>query len=992
VFRLKTFGGLRLMGPDGVLVEHVQHRRMVLLALLAAAGEPGMTRDKLLLHLWPESDAEHGRGLLRQALHALRRDLKAPDLFLGTTDLRLNPQVISTDVGEFQELLRSGGLVGAVALYSGPFLDGVHLSDAPEFDRWADEKRSELARQAAGALEALATAASARGDHRSAAEWWARRAAMDPLNAGVTVALMEEMAASGNPAGALQQARIHEVLMREELAAEPHPDVVEAAERIRRAPPRSTRLSGPQREVQTAPALQVTGAPIETPQSGASPPSGAVPPTLSKRQIIGATAALAALVAGLVIALAWPDRDFEETDELVADTAVVMVAPFRADVADSNLRYLREGLMDLLAAEFTGAVGPRAASPRTVMAAWARATGQGGEPGESTATELAHDLGARYLVLGSVVGTARRLTISGALLETATGNQVAQASATASEDSLPVLVHRIVGQLLVGLSGEHIEDEERSRSFANVPLPALRAYLEGQVAYRRSRYAAAIENFERALEIDSTFALAALRLAMTGYWVRGAAWTDRLDLAWRQRERLSPRDRILLDAIAGPRYPATAWWSEDLGAAERAVEVAPDRPEAWFLLGDVLFHLGPGLGRSDAWQQAEAAFRQALAVDSTLGATFEHLLELAAARGDTGQVRRLAVGRLDGNPSGEHTDFLRWRAAVALGDSAGLRRIRQRFDRMPVRSLLRIVGTGQLEGIAPSDGDAAAAALRRRPLPGPERWLSRRSLHYLALNRGRVSVAATEVPLVAEGEPIPRWAERLTVLDALFGDGDAGAAESAAARLLPSGSSAPATGLGRAAWSADLCILELRRLLGGDGAGTPGVVARLRGPRGAGDSLGIARSDSLCALVLEAIYTEARGEPRAPAVLRALDSTMRLGPAVTNDVEIFANLVVARLYEALGDPRAALSAVRRRPFQWAYGPIFLTSFLRQELRLAMLVGDTLGALRAGRHYLSLRTRPDPHLQNTVSQVRAEVASLLERASSKSRSGSVSVDE
>ncbi|HEX2220594.1 MAG TPA: BTAD domain-containing putative transcriptional regulator [Gemmatimonadales bacterium] len=992
MFRLKTFGGLRLMGPDGVLVEHVQHRRMVLLALLAAAGEPGMTRDKLLLHLWPESDTEHGRGLLRQALHALRRDLKAPDLFLGTTDVRLNPQIISTDVGEFQELLRSGGLVGAVALYSGPFLDGVHLSDAPEFDRWADEKRSELARQAAGALEALATAASARGDHRSAAEWWARRAAMDPLNAGVTVALMEEMAASGNPAGALQQARIHEVLMREELSAEPHPDVVEAAERIRSAPPRSTRLSGPQPEVQTAPALpQVKGARVEAPQSGAFPPSGAVPPALSRSQIIGATAALA-LVVGLVIVLAWPDRDSAEEDELVADPSVVVVAPFRADVADSGLGYLREGLMDLLAAEFTGAPGPRAANPRTVMAAWTRASRQGTEPGESAAAELARDLGARYLVLGSVVGTARRLSISGALLETGTGNLVAQAAATGSEDSLPVLVDRIVGQLLVGLSGENVEDEERSRSFANVPLPALRAYLEGQVAYRRSRYAAAIESFERALEIDSTFALAALRLAMTGYWIRGAAWTDRLDLAWRLRERLAPRDRVLLDAIAGPRYPATAWWSEDLGAAERAVEVAPDRPEAWFLLGDVLFHLGPGLGRPDAWQQAEAAFRQAFALDSTFGATFEHLLELAAARGDTGQVRRLTAARLAGDSSGEHTDFLRWRAAVALGDSLGLRRVRQRFDRMPLSSLLRIVGTGQLEGIAPSDVDAAAAALRRRPLPGPDRWLSRRSLHYLALNRGRVAVATTEVPLVAEGEPIPRWADRLTVLDALFGDGHAGAAEAAAARLVPTGSSTPATGLERAARSADLCILELRRLLGGDAAGTPGVIARLRDPPETADSLGAARSDSLCALVLEAIYTEARDKSRAPAVLRALDSTMRLGPAVTNEVEIFANLVVARLYEALGDPRTALSAVRRRPFQWAYGPIFLTSFLHQEMRLAMLVDDTVGALRAGRHYLSLRTRPDPHLQKTVSQVRAEVAALLERASSKSGSRSVSVDE
>jgi DNA-binding SARP family transcriptional activator len=153
VLRLKTFGGLILRGHDGGVVEHIQRRRMALLALLAAAGESGMSRDRVLLYLWPENDQEHGRGLLRQALHALRRDLKAADLILGGTDLRLNPQVITSDVCDFQDLLRSGDQERALALYSGPFLDGVHLSEAPEFERWAEERRSYFAHRAAEAIE-----------------------------------------------------------------------------------------------------------------------------------------------------------------------------------------------------------------------------------------------------------------------------------------------------------------------------------------------------------------------------------------------------------------------------------------------------------------------------------------------------------------------------------------------------------------------------------------------------------------------------------------------------------------------------------------------------------------------------------------------------------------------------------------------------------------------------------------------------------------------
>jgi hypothetical protein len=324
-----------------------------------------------------------------------------------------------------------------------------------------------------------------------------------------------------------------------------------------------------------------------------------------------------------------------------------------------------------------------------------------------------------------------------------------------------------------------------------------------------------------------------------------------------------------------------------------------------------------------------------------------------------------------GETTNEHGDFLRWRAALTLEDTAGLRRIRARFEHMPVASLLRIVGTGQLEGLAPGDVDQAASALRRRAAPRPERWLIGRTLHYHALNRGRASVAALEVPLPADGEPVPRWARRMAVLDALFGDGDTVAARTAAAHL---DTREPSSGraLYRPAANADLCVLQLWHLLRGNANGTPAAISRLRRPA-AHDSMGAARSDSLCALLLEAVHTHERGDPASRDALRALDSVMQLGPAATNDVEVFANLVVARLHEARGDPQAALAAIRRRPHQWAYGPIYLSTFLREEHRLAGLAGDTAGAREAGKHYLALRTEPDSALAKEAARVREALA-------------------
>ncbi|HZN99306.1 MAG TPA: hypothetical protein VFB61_16350, partial [Gemmatimonadales bacterium] len=94
MLRLKTFGGLTLQSDAGAPAgAATQRRRLALLVLLARAGQSGMSREKLLAYLWPESDTEKARGGLAQAMYSLKRDLGSDQLFLGTTDLRLNPEV-----------------------------------------------------------------------------------------------------------------------------------------------------------------------------------------------------------------------------------------------------------------------------------------------------------------------------------------------------------------------------------------------------------------------------------------------------------------------------------------------------------------------------------------------------------------------------------------------------------------------------------------------------------------------------------------------------------------------------------------------------------------------------------------------------------------------------------------------------------------------------------------------------------------------------------
>src|SRR3989442_7863494 len=221
MLHLKTFGGLSV-AVDGspVTGAAAQRKTLALLALLAATKH-GISRDKLIAYLWPESDAAHGRNLLKQASYALRRDLHAPEPLLGATELRLNPAVINSDVRLFDEALERGDHAAAVALYGGPFLDGFFLSEAEEFERWVEGERTRLANEVSGALELLAHEASAAGQPQAEADYWRQLSRIDPLNGRAAIGLMRALDEGGERVAALQHAEAYETRVRQELDAEP---------------------------------------------------------------------------------------------------------------------------------------------------------------------------------------------------------------------------------------------------------------------------------------------------------------------------------------------------------------------------------------------------------------------------------------------------------------------------------------------------------------------------------------------------------------------------------------------------------------------------------------------------------------------------------------------------------------------------------------------------------------------------------------------------
>lgn len=237
MLRLTTFGGvgIRAGEADGTPAAElaVSRRALALLVLVAAAPNTGISRDKVVALLWPESDEEHGRNALRQSLHTLRRELRAPEVLQGTDVLRLDPAAMTSDLREFETARATGRPEDAAGLYAGPFLDGFHVGGSSEFERWVEESRAAYKREFADLVKGLAHEADRKGDPAAAVRWWRRLAVEDPLDSAVALGLMEALAAAGDRAGALRHGQVHETLLREDLGAGPEPAIRRLMERLR---------------------------------------------------------------------------------------------------------------------------------------------------------------------------------------------------------------------------------------------------------------------------------------------------------------------------------------------------------------------------------------------------------------------------------------------------------------------------------------------------------------------------------------------------------------------------------------------------------------------------------------------------------------------------------------------------------------------------------------------------------------------------------------
>lgn len=274
------------------------------------------------------------------------------------------------------------------------------------------------------------------------------------------------------------------------------------------------------------------------------------------------------------------DRDLDAVVDLGEQSVAVM--PF--DVVDPELDWLRQGAAELLTTGLASHEAIRVVSGQRLFDLL-RLEGQEEATviPTSMASRLTRRAGARYLVDGSVLGAAGDLVMRADLVDVETGG--VEASAQARGADVFDLVDRVAADLARQIVRGTIGSTELA-SVASVTTrnpEAYRAYLLGLLAERRFHAAEALRGYEEAVALDSTFALAQMRLAsialQNGDISRAV---EALRLAREHRDAAPERDRMYLDALLAQLVNGNT--EESRRILERLLAAYPDDAEARAML------------------------------------------------------------------------------------------------------------------------------------------------------------------------------------------------------------------------------------------------------------------------------------------------------------------------------------------------------------------------------------------------------------------------
>ena len=245
----------------------------------------------------------------------------------------------------------------------------------------------------------------------------------------------------------------------------------------------------------------------------------------------------------------------------------------------------------------------------------------------SLASEIAKAAGAQTILTGNVIETVNNLILTSQLVNTNDGaiiksHQVEGDDIYSMVDQLTTLIHN---DLKLPESEEEITDiaivDKTSSSVS-----AFQYYFDGIDFFNESHFDEAIVQFNRAVEIDSTFSSAYYKLGLAQWWSQSEM----------NNETLANAEKSLTKLLNGSWYRTTKEKLLAQGALElikynydaaesiylQLIDFVADEKEAWYGLGEAYFH-----GTQD-YEKALQAFERAVELDPEFTIAYRHIFDI----------------------------------------------------------------------------------------------------------------------------------------------------------------------------------------------------------------------------------------------------------------------------------------------------------------------------------------------------------------------------
>lgn len=262
---------------------------------------------------------------------------------------------------------------------------------------------------------------------------------------------------------------------------------------------------------------------------------------------------LVASIFGVLLIAALISNFFESpesinTGSLQAKEDALAILGFENKTGDPELDWLTAGLPEIMLTDLAQSGSAKIISRNRVLDCLADRTNE--KPRHQDCVEAARSLGATTILSGSYFKMGDKIRIDARLEDIETG-KILFAEKVVGEDPF-VLVDSLTHKIAISLNSQEMMTNNVDVSDITSSSPeAYKHYIIGMEKFIQSFYDEANIEFEKAIAIDSTFALPYMRIGM-GYamQIRGQQGAPYFEQARKYQDKLPIKERSLLDIYA----------------------------------------------------------------------------------------------------------------------------------------------------------------------------------------------------------------------------------------------------------------------------------------------------------------------------------------------------------------------------------------------------------------------------------------------------------